>query len=343
MTTAYVAMRDGFRRIEFDPADPERSDEPIPAEAHAAEALAGRDLECVAVARERPDRVFVGTFESGLWRSTDGHEAFERVDDFEHDAVMSAAVSPHDPDVMWAGTEPSRTYRSTDGGDSWEHLPGLVDLDSADEWSFPPRPDTHHVRWLEPDPADPDHWYVAIEAGALVQTHDGGETWTDRPPGARLDNHSLATHPDAPNRAWVAAGDGYAESSDGGASWSHPQTGLDRTYCWSVAVDTGDPDTVLTSAARSAREAHTASRAETYVYRRVGNEPWVRLDEAGLPMGGEVTRPLLARGTTQGVFYALSNRGLYRTTDAGDSWTAVDAPWPDRFAEQTARGLAVVE
>jgi photosystem II stability/assembly factor-like uncharacterized protein len=324
MTTLYTALGDGFLAV-----------------ATEADDLAGRSLQCVAVHPDRPERVLVGTFESGLHRSTDGGESFERVDDFPHDAVMSAAVAPHDPDVVWAGTEPSRVYRSTDGGDTWAHLDGLVDLPSSDDWSFPPRPHTHHVRWLEPDPADPDHWYVAIEAGALVQTHDAGATWEDRVPGARIDNHSLATHPDAPGRAWSAAGDGYAETDDGGDTWTHPQDGFDRTYCWSVAVDSGTPDRVLLSAARGAYEAHTASRAETYVYRRVGDADWERLDGRGLPLGEGVTRPVLARGDP-GEFYALSNRGLFRTGDGGDSWGSMGIEWPDRFADATARGLAVL-
>ncbi|QLG63803.1 WD40/YVTN/BNR-like repeat-containing protein [Halorarum salinum] len=335
MVTAYAAMRDRFLA-----ADPD-------AGTTVSTALDGRSLECVAVHPDRSERVFVGTFESGLRRSTDGGRSFERVDDFPHDAVMSAAVSPHDPEVVWAGTEPSRVYRSADGGDSWTHLDGLVDLPSSDDWSFPPRPHTHHVRWLEPDPADPDRWYVAIEAGALVRTRDGGATWEDRVPGSRIDNHSLVTHADAPGRAWVAAGDGYAETDDGGDGWRHPQRGLDRTYCWSVAVDEPAEDganRVLVSAARGAYEAHRAERAETYVYRREGDGDWERLDDRGLPLGKGVTRPVLARSPSDrpGRFYALSNRGLFRTADAGDSWDAVGVDWPDRFADQTARGLAVV-
>ncbi|QZP37024.1 WD40/YVTN/BNR-like repeat-containing protein [Halobaculum magnesiiphilum] len=332
MTTVHAAMRDHVRVV-----DPEAGT------VAAAPDLDGRALECVAVHPAAPDRVFVGTFESGLWRRTDGGETFERVggDAIEQDAVTAAAVSPNDSDVVWAGTEPSRVYRSTDGGDTWTHRDGLVDLPSSDGWAFPPRPHTHHVRWIEPDPHDPGHLYVAVEAGALVTTADGGETWRDRVPGSRRDTHSMATHPDAPDRAWGAAGDGYAETADGGETWCHPQTGLDRTYCWSVAVDAGDPDRVLVSAARGAHEAHSAASAETYVYRRVGDADWERLDGRGLPLGEGVTRPVLAAGDP-GAFYALSNRGLYRTTDAGDSWDEVAVDWPDRIADLTARGLVVL-
>ncbi|MFC7069781.1 WD40/YVTN/BNR-like repeat-containing protein [Halobaculum lipolyticum] len=332
MTTVYAAMRDGFRVVDPDEGTALR-----------ATALDGRALECVAAHPDRPDRVFVGTFESGLWRAVDGGESFERVgaDAVEQDAVMAAAVSPHDPDRVWVGTEPSRVYRSDDGGDTWTRRDGLTDLPSSDGWAFPPRPHTHHVRWIEPDPHHPGRLSVAVEAGALVTTDDGGDTWHDRVAGSRRDTHSMATHPDAPGRVWCAAGDGYAETADGGETWTHPQSGLDRTYCWSVAVDAGDPETVLLSVARSAREAHSADRAETYVYRRVGDAEWERLDGRGLPMGGGVTRPVLAAGDA-GECYALSNRGLYRTADAGDSWAEVALDRGERGREQTARGLVVV-
>ncbi|WP_435064499.1 WD40/YVTN/BNR-like repeat-containing protein [Halobaculum sp. EA56] len=332
MTTVYAAMRDRFLAVD-----------PAAETAAAADNLDGRALECVAVHPNASDRVFVGTFESGLRRSTDGGATFERVgaDAIEQESVTAAAVSPDDPDVIWAGTEPSRVYRSGDGGDTWEHRDGLTDLPSSDRWSFPPRPHTHHVRWIEPDPHDAGHLYVAVEAGALVTTDDAGDTWRDRVPGSRRDTHSMTTHPDAPGRAWAAAGDGYAETADGGETWSRPQDGLDRTYCWSVAVDAADPDRVLVSAARSAREAHSAERAETYVYRRVGGSDWERLDGRGLPLGEGVTRPVLA-AADPGEFYALSNRGLYRTRDAGDSWAEVGVDWPERVRDQTARGLVVV-
>jgi len=310
----------------------------------ASEQLRDRQLEAVAVAPHRPERVFAGTFESGLRRSTDGGDSFQRVGEssIESDAVLSVATSPHDPDTVWAGTEPSAVYRSTDGGDNWERRPGLTDLESASRWSFPPRPDTHHVRWLEPDPHDPGRLYVGIEAGALVRTPDGGNTWLDHPSGARRDNHTLATYSGHEGLIYTAAGDGFAVSRDGGDSWSHPQDGLDHRYCWSVVADPGNPDRLVLSAASGARSAHSAGTAESYVYRRDGDEPWTRIESETLPTGTGTLRAVLATTGEPGVVYAATNHGLFRSTDAGETWRALDVPWPDRFGDQTCRGLAVV-
>src|SRR3712207_8431544 len=63
--------------------------------------------------------------------------------------------------------------------------------------------------------------FVAIEAGALVQSRDSGKTWIDRPQRGPYDTHTLATHRKAPKRLYSSAGDGYFESFDYGRSEEH--------------------------------------------------------------------------------------------------------------------------
>ena len=305
-------------------------------------ALDGRSLEAVAAHPAAPDRAVAGSFESGLHRTADGGASWDRVgaDTLASPAVTAVAVDPTDPDRWWAGTEPSAVYRSTDGGSSWAATTDLTTLPSADRWSFPPRPHTHHVRWVEPDPHAAGRLYVGIEAGALVISDDAGGRWRDRPDGSRRDNHSLATHPDAPGQVYAAAGDGYAESTDGGETWTYPQEGLADRYCWSVVPDPADPNRVLVSAASGPRSAHS-SPGESYVYRRSGEAPW-ELAMTGLPDPDGLLRPVLARGEAAGVVTALTNHGVYRTTDFGGGWTRLPIAWPDRFTRQPPRGLAVV-
>jgi hypothetical protein len=300
--------------------------------------LEGRNLECVAATADEPEHVFVGAFASGLWRSANAGRDFDRA--WLADApgaVTAAAVSPQDPDVLWAGTEPSKLYRSTDAGESWTLRPGLADLPSAEGWSYPPQPDTHHVRWIEPDPHSRDRLYVGIEAGALVRTDDGGATWQDHPEGARRDNHQLATHPDEPGRVYAAAGDGYAESTDSGDTWEFPQTGLDHRYVWSLAVDPADSEHVLVSAATSAHRAHDPN-GQNHLYRRVHGH-WERSMD-GLPGPDGIARPVLDVGP-DGAFYALTNHGLFRSP-TGDGWHRLPVDWQPHYREQVPQGLVVV-
>ena len=110
--------------------------------------------------------------------------------------------------VVYAGTEPSAVFGSDNGGDSWVDLAGLRALPSADTWSFPPRPQTHHVRWIEADVSVADRVFVAIEAGALVRTFDGGRIWRDRVRGGPYDTQ-LATQAIAMPKSIVAADDAW--------------------------------------------------------------------------------------------------------------------------------------
>lgn len=330
MVRVFAAMRDGLEiRTRTDTSWSET--DIVPRE----------NIECVAVAADRP-RIFLGTFDSGLLRSVDGGASFDPVGEatIGPDAVMCLAFDPSNPDHILVGTEPSRLYRSTDGGTSWVEIPGMTSVPSAPEWSFPPRPDTHHVRWVAISPGDPERWYVGIEAGALLVTPDAGDTWIDRPTGSRRDNHWIVTHESAPDRVYAAAGDGYAESHDQGNSWHHPQEGLDHRYVWSVAVDRNDPETRLVSAAQGPRQAHDAETGRAFVYRRRGQQPWERLD--AFPHGSGVTRAVLSPGLTAGGFYGVTNRGIYHSEDGGDTWSAVPGGWPERYATQAARDIAVV-
>lgn len=298
--------------------------------------LDGHSPQCVAASPDAGDRVFVGTRSAGVHRSVDGGATFERVGTFDSEFVTAVAVSPHDPREVWAGTEPSAVYRSTDAGESWDRCEGLTDLPSTSRWSFPPRPHTHHVRWIEPDPDEHERLYVAIEAGAFVRTRDAGNTWLDHPEGGRRDNHTIATHPDAPGRVYTAAGDGYAESTDGGETWQYPKDGLSHRYVWGLAVDPGDPETVVVSAASGARTAHRPEHAEAYVYRRDGNSDGWELAMEGLPGPEGTVRAVLAAGGA-GEFFALTNRGLYHSDDGGRSWERLDVT-----VDAVGRGLAVV-
>ena len=328
MTTLYVALDDRLLTVRD------------AGEWTVGEYLTDRQFECVAATPDAPERVFAGTVESGLLRSTDGGRKWQSMWGFD-DRVTAITVSPHDPDDVWVGTEPSAVYRSTDGGHTFSHLSGLTDLPGSDRWSFPPRPETHRVCWIAVNPHDPAHVYVAIEAGAFVRSVDGGQTWEPHPDGGRRDNHTLATHPDAPCRVYTAAGDGYAESTDCGDTWTYPQEGLDHRYVWGLAVDPGDPETVVVSAATGAYSAHDPDSATSYVYRKEHAEGQWRVAMDGMPDARGTVRAVFATDGP-GTFYALTNRGLFESVDSAHSWQELDIEWPDAYTQRVGCGLAAV-
>jgi hypothetical protein len=309
--------------------------------------LDGRAVECVAVDPLAPSRVYCGTAADGAWLSDDAGRSWAPAGPgVTHRAVTSVAVSAAEtedgPAVVYAGTEPSGVFRSADGGSSWAEMTGLLALPSKSGWSFPPRPDTHHVRWIEPDPVATGRLYVAIEAGALVRTPDGGRTWTDRATGGPYDTHTAATHRLAPDRVYCAAGDGYFESRDGGRRWTRPMQGLRQRYLVGIAVDQEDPDTVIISCADGPWSAYDPPRAASYVYRRSGSGPW-RPAMDGMPdaEGTSVAR-FAAHPDEPGVLYAATNRGVFESRNAGRRWTALDIPWPEGALDGGVEALAAL-
>jgi photosystem II stability/assembly factor-like uncharacterized protein len=309
--------------------------------------LEAKAAEAIAVDPADPRRIYVGTWGNGLWRSLDAGRTWKRsgesISHRETTAVAVAKARMSRPGVIYVGTEPSRLARSDDGGETWQMMDSLLDLPSADSWSFPPKPDTHHVRWIETDPVVAEKLYVAIEAGALVRSDDGGETWHDRVDGGPYDTHTAATHPEAEGRVYAAAGDGYFESRDGGLTWSRPVQGLGHRYLVGVAVDAGDPETVIVSAAPGPHVAYGPRNAESYVYRKSPKKGFQMVTE-GLPSGdGVVASRLAAHPTEAGVLYAANNLGLFVTYDAGNRWRQVDVDWPEGVFAHGVRGLATFQ
>jgi hypothetical protein len=310
--------------------------------------LKGTQPLCLAADDRRPERLLCGGYESGLWHSEDGGATWRSDETFEGASVTAVAFSSSEPAVVYAGLEPTTFYRSEDGGASWREMEALTRLPSAPTWSFPPRPHLSHVRWITPDPATAGRLAVCIEAGALVRSSDGGESWIDRVPDGPIDTHTLLAHPLAPGRLYSAAGDGlgrpgrgYSESLDWGDTWRRPDEGLGHHYLWGLAVDPADPEVMVTSASPSPWAAHNPRQGESSVYRRAAGSHWHEVRD-GLPGPRGTTSPVLAANPAEsGVFYAACNQGIFRSADAGASWERLPLDWPPRYLQHRVNALLI--
>ena len=272
--------------------------------------LADTAAQCVAV---QGSLVLVGTRGRGLLVSDDAGETWEKVG-LPETEVFSAAISPADG-ALYAGTEPSRLFMSRNG-EPWTELEALQDIPSRERWSFPPRPWTHHVRWIAPDPHRAGRLLVGIELGGVMLSEDGGQSFSDHRPGAKLDAHNLAWHPSADGRAYEAAGDGASWTRDGGVSWDAADAGRELGYCWALAVDPADADRWYVSAATGPRTAHAAEHAAGQLY-RWENDRWLALP---LQSG---SMPYALAAIDGGLIVAMADGLFLRSTDSGDSWEAL--------------------
>jgi len=345
MTTLVAAMQDSILTLESSKTGWKTQ-----------EYLKGTSPQCIAFDPRNSNRAYCGTFGDGLWKTDDGGQTWDSIgkngsSGISSKGVMSVAVS-HQLNTVYVGTEPTALYRSDDGGISWEKMSTLNNLKSSTSWSFPPRPWTSHVRWIEPDVNNPGYVYAAIEAGALVQSHDGGKTWIDRVEGGPYDTHTLATHKKMPGQLYSAAGDGYFESFDYGESWNSHRAGLKHHYLYGLAVNSGDPQNIIVSASHSAWQAHSIESAESLVYRRSAyeedkgsSEVWKPVTNTGLPEpSGTIISILAANPKVAGEFYATNNRGIFCSTDLGSSWKMLDGiAWTKEYNSQHPWALAIRE
>jgi photosystem II stability/assembly factor-like uncharacterized protein len=318
---------------------------------NSRESLKETNPQSIAFDPLNSGRAYCATFGNGMWKTDDDGLTWSNIgkDVISSPYVMSVAVSSLNSgnkfNKVYAGTEPSAFYVSNDGGDSWEKMKSLNDLPSSRSWSFPPRPWTHHIRWIEPDSNNPDYVFAAIEAGALVQSHDGGKTWIDRnEEQGPYDTHTLATHSKAPKRLYSSAGDGYFESFDYGETWTSPMEGLRHGYLFGIAVDSSNPEGVIVSASNGPSRSYVAENAETFVYRKdTDGKGWNTVTN-GLPEPGGSTMLCFASNIkTPGESYAVNNHGLFLSTDSGSSWKKLDILWPRKYLQQTPWALAIKE
>jgi hypothetical protein len=268
--------------------------------------LDDNEPQCVAADGER---VMVGTRGDGLRVSADSGAHWEPVDLPESD-VFSVAIGPPDG-ALYAGSEPSRLFVSRDGAD-WTELEALQEIPSRESWSFPPRPWTHHVRWIAPDPQRAERVLVGIELGGLMYSDDGGASFSDHRAGAKRDTHNIAWHSSAPGRAYEAAGDGAAWSRDGGQTWEAADEGRDLRYCWALAVDPVDPERWYVSASDGPFTAHSGRDAVGRLYRWEGGWRPLPLPSDSMPYALLSSDGYLLAGMADG--------HLLRSSDAGENW-----------------------
>lgn len=251
MGVLYAATGDGIARVE---------------DGVVTAALQGSGARCVAA---RDGRVVAGG-PFGARVSADGGTTWGELA-LEAD-VFSVAFTDGS---IYAGSEPSALFVSADDGRTWRELESVQDIPSRPTWSFPPRPWTSHVRWIAPNPHDPELLLVGIELGGLMRSEDGGRTWRDHAPGAQPDVHSLAWHPSERGRAYEAGGGGAAWSFDAGLTWRRADEGRDRNYTFAVTSDPANPDVWYVSASTGPFAAHRGRDAEARIYRWEGDGPWV--------------------------------------------------------------------
>jgi photosystem II stability/assembly factor-like uncharacterized protein len=267
------------------------------------------------------------------------------------------------PGRLYAGTIPGGLFVSDDGGESWELNRPLWnhesrggdlfmgDATSENRWFGTPASVDYGV--FEPgihsiviDPRNPNHLRVAVSSAGVIETTDGGRTWTARNRGMLNDYmpnpeaewghdpHFIVCCAALPDHLWQQNHCGVFYSDDGAKNWlkvSNAETGVH--FGFPIAVDAQDGRTAWVVPAR-ADMARMAIGGGLCVARTTdGGQSW-QVFRNGLPQahaydivlrhGLDVAGDCLCFGSTSG--------NVYLSEDRGETWQCLGNNFPPVYS-----------
>ncbi len=244
---------------------------------------------------------------------------------------------PAEPNVIYCGVEPAALYRSCNDGETWSLVRGLFDHPHRPRWM--PGLGGLALHTILPDPQNPDRMYVAISAGGVYATEDGGRTWQARNRGIRVVHmpekypefgqcvHKIVMHPARPERLFLQNHWGLYRSDNYGESWQDIAHGVPSDYGFAMVSHPHNPDCVYILPIES-DEFRCTPEGCLRVYRtRNAGESWEPLTR-GLPQKGAhetVLRDAMTADSMDpvGVYFGTRSGQLYGSTDEGKTWNKI--------------------
>jgi photosystem II stability/assembly factor-like uncharacterized protein len=274
--------------------------------------------------------------------------------------ARSFAVDPHDSKHLYLGTETGWIYQSHDGGSSWarvsqvdghndliidhivldaaapEHIilaafmvnhPGggiFVSEDGGKHWAKQAEMSGQSVRSLARSASDPNQ-LVAGTLEGVFRSKDNGKHWERISPASNAEIHeveSVAIDPKDPNIIYAGTWHLPWKTVDGGANWESIKEGIiDDSDVFSIVIDPSTPNIVYASACSGIYKSMTSAQPnpEWHGDRFKGGVTVNR--GQGIPTSARRTRKLKLDPTQPNTLYAGTTEGLYKSTDAGATWT----------------------
>jgi hypothetical protein len=211
------------------------------------------------------------------------------------------------PGVVWAGCEPISVWKSTDGGEHFELNRGLWDHPHRPNWGAGYGGAAAHS--IEVNPNDANIVHVAMSTGGVYRTTDGGSSWQARNTGI-----SAPFLPD-PN----------------------PEFGQ---CVHKIARDSVDPNRLY------AQNHHGVYRSDD------NGDTWKSIAD-GLP--SDFGFVMLAHPRSSGTAWVIplkadgervppdAHLAVHRTSDAGQTWTQLDAGLPETNYNSVLRDAAALD
>jgi len=278
----------------------------------------GGDIYLLAVDPKTPGTVYAAAQVAGLFKSTNGGASWSAV----NTQVAALAIDPQTPGTLFAGTS-GGIFKSADGGASWSAVNvGLTSLS---------------VRTLAINPQNPNMVYAGSDKARIFKSVDAGARWSavnsglpTYAYGPYLPVNSLTIDPGNPSTVYAVSGSDVFKSTDAGDNWA--KLPLPGGYGISVlAIDPQDPSTL-----------YAATGAKGILKSTDAGESWSAAN-SGLPISNSgppiiLVNALAIDSQNSSTIYTVVNSccpgggGVFKSTDAGASWSAVNSGLPESYS-----------
>ena len=260
--------------------------------------------------------------------------------------VSAVAGVPGDPNAYYFGAASGGVFQTTDGGVHWTPVfddqpvlsVGAIAVSTADP----------NVVWVGTGEA---HIRSNVSLGnGVYRSTDSGETWTHTGLEASGRISRIATHPDDPDTAWVAAlghlygpqeERGVFRTTDGGASWERVLFVDENTGASEIVISPENPRLLFAGMwqMRMWTWGRESGGPGSGIFRSAdGGGAWERLEGNGLPERpwGKVALSMtpadprriyaLIETSSNEAFAPLDEQDgvLWRSDDGGDTWRMVN-------------------
>jgi serine/threonine protein kinase len=244
---------------------------------------------------------------------------------------------PDEPDVLYCGVEPAALFETRDAGETWSLVRGLFDHPHRHRWV--PGNGGLALHTIVLDPTNKQRMYVAISAGGVYRTDDGGHSWSPQNRGIRVTFmpnkypefgqcvHKIVMHPARPERLFLQNHWGLYRSDDHAENWTDIANGVPSDFGFAMVTHPKNPDWVYVVPVESDEFRCTCDgRLRIYRTRNAGAswEPLIR----GLPQKSAHETVLRDAMTVDsfnpvGIYFGTRSGKLFASIDEGRNWEKI--------------------